>query len=117
MQEFKNLIGGEWVNSSNGVTFESRNPANPDEIVGIFPMATQAETRRAIEAARSALPGWANMPPPDRGAILQRASQIVEARLDEMAAQLTPEEGKTQAEARAGSEPIFSLLRWLAGRG
>ena len=45
MQEFKNFIGGEWVNSSNGATFESRNPANPDEIVGVFPLATQADTR------------------------------------------------------------------------
>jgi acyl-CoA reductase-like NAD-dependent aldehyde dehydrogenase len=101
MQEFKNFIGGEWVNSSDGSTFESRNPANPDEIVGVFPLTTQADTRRAIEAARTALPGWANTPPPDRGAILQRASQIVAARLDDLAALLTREEGKTLAEARA----------------
>lgn len=117
MQEFKNLIGGEWVDSSDGATFESRNPANPAEIVGVFPMATQADTRRAIEAARAALPGWANTPPPDRAAILQRAGQIVATRLDDLAALLTREEGKTLDEARAEMIRTRDVFYYYSGEG
>ena len=64
MNKFKNLIAGEWVDSSSGETFENRNPANYDEVLGTFPLATEADVLRAIEAANEAKRGWADMPAP-----------------------------------------------------
>lgn len=117
MKEFKNLIGTEWVTSSDGATFENRNPADPDDIVGLFPQATLEDTRRAIAAARAVLPEWARLPPPKRGAILAKASQIIESRADEMTAALTREEGKTLAEARGEVLRARDIFHYFSGEG
>jgi len=117
MKVCKNLIGGEWVDASNGATFETRNPAHLDEVLATFPLATQEDTRRAITAARAALPAWADTPPPQRGVILEKASQIIEARLEEIATTLTREEGKTLAEARAEVARARDIFRYFSGEG
>lgn len=117
MQAFKNLIDGEWVDASDGATFTTENPAQKGDVIGSFPSATKEDTRRAVEAARAAAAGWANMPPPARGAILDKASRIVEARMDEYAAILTREEGKTRAEATGEVTRARDILRFYAGEG
>lgn len=117
MKAYKNLIGGEWVDASDGGTFDNRNPANPDEVLGTFPQVTREDTRRAIAAAREALPDWANTPPPTRGAILDKASRIIDARLDDMAAALTREEGKTLAEARGEVMRARDIFRYYSAEG
>jgi aldehyde dehydrogenase (NAD+) len=117
MQTYKNLIGGEWVAAGNGATFNNENPAKKGEVIGEFPSATKEDTRHAIEAARAALPGWANMPPPARGAILDKAARILEARLDDYAAILTREEGKTRAEATGEVTRARDIFRYFAGEG
>lgn len=117
MQTFKNLIGGQWVDSSDGATFLNENPAKQGDIIGAFPSATKADTRAAIDAARAAAPAWANLPPPARGAILDKASRILEARQDELAAILTREEGKTRAEALGEVMRARDIFRFYAGEG
>lgn len=117
MQEYKLLINGDWVESSSGETFKNENPANVDEVLGTFPSATKEDTRAAIEAARAALPDWANMPPPQRGAILEKASRIIEARADEFATVLTREEGKTKNEAMVEVTRARDIFRYYAGEG
>jgi aldehyde dehydrogenase (NAD+) len=117
MQHFKNLIAGEWVEASGGATFENHNPAKADEVIGLFPSSTQEDTQRAIQAARAAFPAWAALPPPARGAILDKASRILEARLDEFAAILTREEGKTRAEATGEVARARDIFRYYAGEG
>ncbi len=117
MQQFKNLINGEWVNAANGDVFEDENPAKKGEVIGAFPLATKEDARQAIDAARAALPGWSTMPPPARGVILEKASRILEARLDEYAAVLTREEGKTRAEATGEVARARDIFRYFAGEG
>lgn len=117
MQAFKNYIAGEWVDSSSGETFLNENPAKKDDVIGTFPAATKEDTRAAIDAARAALPAWANMPPPARGAILDKASRILEARQDEYAAILTREEGKTRTEALGEVMRARDIFRYYAGEG
>src|SRR5690554_2162914 len=117
MQTFKNLIDGEWVDSSSGETFTTENPAKKGDIIGSFPSATKEDTHRAIQAARDAAAEWANMPAPARGAILDKASRIIEARQDEYAAILTREEGKTRAEAAGEVARARDIFRYYAGEG
>jgi aldehyde dehydrogenase (NAD+) len=117
VKAFKNLINGQWVDASNGATFENRNPANTAEVIGTFPSATREDTRSAIAAARAAFPQWAGMPAPNRGAILDKASQIIAGRMDELAAALTREEGKTLAEARGEAIRARDLFRYFGGEG
>ena len=51
MQTFSNYINGEWV---AGPTFENRNPANNDEVVGLFVKGTAADVTAACDAAEAA---------------------------------------------------------------
>ena len=72
---FQNYINGEWV--AGGSTFENRNPANTDEVVGLFSKGSAADVEAAAAAAAAALPGWASMPAPARGNILYKAADIL----------------------------------------
>lgn len=117
MQTFKNLIAGEWVDAANGATFENRNPAKYAEVIGTFPSATADDVKRAIAAAKAAAPAWANMPAPARGAILDKAGQILDARQKELAAILTREEGKTRAEATGEVQRARDIFKYFAGEG
>ncbi|MFN8495241.1 MAG: aldehyde dehydrogenase family protein [Caldilineaceae bacterium] len=117
MQNFKNLINGEWVPSSDGKTFENRNPAKLDDVLGTFPLATAGDVQAAIDAANVALSAWADMPGPARGAILDKASQILDARLGEIAMILTREEGKTLAEAKGEVTRARDIFRYYSGEG
>jgi 2,5-dioxopentanoate dehydrogenase len=117
MQDYKILIGGQWVDASDGATFENHNPARAGEVLGTFPSATKEDTRRAIDAAREALPGWADTPGPARGAILDKASRLLEQRADEIAKVLTQEEGKTRTEANVEVTRARDIFRYYAGEG
>jgi acyl-CoA reductase-like NAD-dependent aldehyde dehydrogenase len=117
MKQGKLLINGQWVEASSGERYEHRNPANLNEVVGTLAKGTAEDTRQAIDAARAALPTWGNMPPPQRGVILDKAAQILTARLDEIAATLTREEGKTLAEAKGEVARARDILRYFAGEG
>ncbi len=84
---FHNFIDGEWIDSPKHI--ENRNPANPDEIVGLFAKSTAADVTRAADAAQAAFAGWANMAPPARGAILFKAADILEKQFDQLGAEMT----------------------------
>lgn len=115
-QQFHNFIGGEWVPTS-GDTFEVRNPADTDEVVGLFPLATEDEVRAAVAAAEEAQPGWGTTPGPVRGEVLYRAAEIIRRRADELAADLTREEGKTLAESKGEVLRSADILDYFAGEG
>ena len=117
MEIGRNLIGGEWVGASDRATFESRNPARPDEVLATFPSATAVDAARAVACAAEAFPAWAATPPPLRGAILFKAAGLVDERFDDIAATLTREEGKTLTEARGEVTRARDILRFFGGEG
>lgn len=102
-----NLIDGIWKTSSDNL-LEDRNPADYNEIIGLFPMATLDDTKSAIQAAGSAFAAWSRTPAPARGAILDKTRQILTSRLVDIATILTREEGKTLAETK-GEVTRFGL--------
>ncbi|MFD1567032.1 aldehyde dehydrogenase family protein, partial [Halolamina litorea] len=51
MTEYANFIGGEWVDAEGGETFETYNPAAPDEAVATYPESGVSETDAAVAAA------------------------------------------------------------------
>ena len=55
---YKNLIGGEWVDSRSGKSFENQNPANTKDVVGIFPRSNRDDVNEAVEAAKQAFERW-----------------------------------------------------------
>jgi aldehyde dehydrogenase (NAD+) len=116
IKSYPNLINGRWK-TTNDTLLEDRNPADYHEIIGLFPRATLDDAKSAIQAARSAFPAWAMTPAPARGAILEKASQILTARLDEIATVLTREEGKTFAESKGEVTRARDIFKYYAGEG
>ncbi len=111
---FRNYINGEWA---GGDTFEDRNPANTDEIVGLFVKGTASDMTSAVDAAAAAFPAWSAMPAPARGNYLYKVAEILEARFDEIAAGMTREEGKTLPEAKGETRRAINIFRYFAGEG
>ncbi len=115
MQTFGNYINGEWVNS--GDTFENRNPANTDEIVGLHVKGSAADLEAAANAAAEAFPKWAALPAPARANYLFKAAEILDSRFDAVAADMTREEGKTFPEAKGEVRRTINILKYFAGEG
>ena len=99
-KKFQNYIDGRWVDAVSGRTFENRNPANWDEVVGTFPLSGKTEVDQAVKAARRAFESWRLIPAPKRGDIMKKAGDILTARKEEIAKQMTHEMGKVLLETR-----------------
>ena len=74
---FKNFINGEWVESRSGKAYENRNPANTDELIGMFVSSTGQDVDAAVDAAKEAYKTWRLMPAPKRAEILFRAAELL----------------------------------------
>ena len=111
---FRNYIDGEWVERP---TFENRNPANTDEIVGLFVKGSAADVHRAADAAQAAFAGWSNMPAPARGALLFKVADILEKKFDQLGAEMCREEGKTLPEAKGEVRRAINIFRYFGSEG
>jgi acyl-CoA reductase-like NAD-dependent aldehyde dehydrogenase len=110
-----NHIAGEWRPAAGGATFEDVNPADERDVIGAFPDSGDDDVGAAIEAVAQAWPAWAAASPEVRAEVLFKAADIMAARADSVAAELTREEGKTLAEARNEARRIGANFRLYAG--
>jgi alpha-ketoglutaric semialdehyde dehydrogenase len=117
MKVIKNLINGQWVEAANGATARTCNPARKAEEVSLYPLSTLQDAEQAIAAAGAAFPKWSQTPAPQRGMILDKAGQIIDARLEDMARALTLEEGKTFAEAKGEVIRARDIFKYFGGEG
>src|SRR6201993_1129128 len=114
---YKNLIGGEWVESRSGQTFENQNPANTKDIVGIFPRSNKDDVNEAVEAATKAFERWRLTPAPRRGEIIYRCAQILQERKEDYARDMTREMGKILKETRGDVQEAIDTAYYMAGEG
>ena len=106
-------IDGSWVPAVSGREYEDRNPWTGATYATV--MAGDAEdTRRAIEAAHQAFPGWARTRPGQRQLVFLRAADILEARRSALTADLAGETGCGQHFAGVQVDFAVSLLRQAA---
>lgn len=118
VETFGNHIGGRWVPARDGRTFESRNPARPDELVGRFAHSADADVDDAMEAAETARRAWAGTPAPERGLVLGRIAEVLEARRVEIARTITREMGKVYAESNGFDiQAAINTARVMMGEG
>src|ERR687888_1666423 len=111
---FANYVGGEWRPSLSGRTYEKRNPARPSEIIGEFPASGEDDVNAAVEAAAAAFPDWARLAPARRSAILLGAADAVDARVEQIAQDMTLEMGKPLRESRLEAARMAQILRFFA---
>ncbi|MCO5220223.1 MAG: aldehyde dehydrogenase family protein [Thermomicrobiales bacterium] len=110
-----NYIGGEWVASESGKTFESRSPSNTNDLIGEFAASTKADVEAAIQAATDAAPKWRDTNVVARSVILLKAAEILASRQNEIGRELAREEGKTLKEGIGETGRAIQILRYYAG--
>jgi len=116
-QAYKNFINGEWVAPRSGKTLENRNPANVEELVGIFPLSSQEDVDLAVAAAKEAYKSWRLVPAPKRAEILFRAAELLVKRKEEFSRDMTREMGKVLAETRGDVQEAIDMTYYMAGEG
>src|SRR3989454_2549238 len=114
---FKNFINGEWVESRSGKAYENRNPANTEELIGMFASSTVEDADAAVDAATEAYKTWRLVPAPKRAEILFRAAELLVQRKEEFAKDMTREMGKVLAEARGDVQEAIDMTYYMAGEG
>jgi aldehyde dehydrogenase (NAD+) len=112
-----NFIDGEWVASASGKTFENRNPARTDDLIGVFQQSTGADVAAAIDAAERAYEPWRLMPAPVRAEILFKAAQLLVQRKETFARDMTREMGKILNETRGDVQEAIDMTFYIAGEG
>src|SRR4051795_13055640 len=112
-----NFIAGEWRPSAAGDTYEKRNPARPDEVVGEFPSSTREDVDLAVQAAEDARAHWAGGPAAKRAAVMNAAAALIEERGEAIAQDMTREMGKPLREARLEAGRAAAILRYSARAG
>jgi len=115
--QFKNYIGGSWLTAQSGKTFENRNPANRNDLIGVFPASGPAEVDAAVGAARRAFAGWRLVPAPKRGEILYRVGELLRKNKEEIARGMTREMGKVLKETRGDVQEGIDTAFYVAGEG
>ena len=93
MKQYRLLIGGEWVDGSDG-TYGIVNPAT-EEIVGEAPEASASDAEAAAQAARDALPAWKRTTPQERANLLSALAVEIKRRSDDLLPLIMAETGAT----------------------
>jgi alpha-ketoglutaric semialdehyde dehydrogenase len=114
--EHKNYIGGRWVESETGRTFDSLDPAT-GEVIGTVPKSSAVDVDRAVQAAAEAFPKWRLVPAPRRGEILFRLGQLLIEKKEDLSRLVTREMGKVIAEGRGDVQEAIDMTFYMAGEG
>jgi len=115
--EMHNFINGEFVKSAATTWIDVHNPAT-QEVVARVPQSTPQELDAATAAAAAAFKSWSSVPVQQRQRVMFKLQQLVVANTDELAANITLENGKTLADARGdvfrGQEVVESACNIAA---
>ena len=116
-REYANYIDGQWVKSRTGKAFENRNPANDDDLIGLFQDSDESDVDAAVEAASRAYEKWRLTPAPKRAEYLYKVGDILKRRKDEMAREMTREMGKVFDETKGDIQEAIDMAFLAAGEG
>src|SRR5665213_1510012 len=106
-------VGGLWVDSSDGMTFEVEDPAT-GEVIAVVADGSVEDGLAAVSAAYEALPGWSATPPRQRGEVLRRMFDLMTERTEELARLIVRENGKALPDARGEVTYAAEFFRWFA---
>jgi acyl-CoA reductase-like NAD-dependent aldehyde dehydrogenase len=116
-EQFKNYVGGKWLEASSGKHFENRNPANRDDLIGLFPASGAEDVAASVGAAKKAYDAWRLVPAPKRGEMLYRVGELLRKHKEELARVETREMGKVLKETRGDVQEGIDCAFLNAGEG
>jgi aminobutyraldehyde dehydrogenase len=112
--EYRNFVGGEWVDAVEGRTMPVLNPATGETIAEV-PSGTEADVDRAVEAAKRALPEWLETTPGERAEALLKLAAALEEHGEELAQLESLNVGKPLSYARDEIPVCVDNVRFFAG--
>lgn len=95
---------------------EDRNPANTDELLGLFQKGSAQDANDAIAAAKKAFPVWSHTPWQERVRLIRKAAEIMDRRIFEMGAVVSLEVGKNRMEGLGDVAETADLFRYACDR-
>src|SRR5262245_1476008 len=110
------MINNEWVDASDGGTFDTYNPAT-GEVIAKVAHATAKDVDVAVRVARKALESgpWSRMDAADRGRLMFKLADRIEKEAPELAALESLNSGKTIGDSRGDVGGVVNTLRYYAG--
>jgi aldehyde dehydrogenase (NAD+) len=113
----RSIVNGAPHPGAAAGTIEDRNPSRLDDIVATVELGDADTFVAAARAARSAQPGWADIPAPIRGRAIAHIGRLVEANAEALARLVTREIGKPYAEALGEVREIVDTCDFFLGEG
>ena len=116
MQQFQLYIDGQWCDPSSNVWFDTAEPFSGN-VWARIPRATKEDADRAVEAAHRAFksPAWAGLTATQRGAMLRKFADLIEANADHLGAIEQRDNGKLLAEVSAQVKNVAQWFHYYAG--
>ena len=112
------FIGGDWVESADGRTFDVETPAKRGTVIAQVPRSGAADVDRAVRAAAAAFPAWRAVAPRDRGRMLLRIADDLEAAVEDLARTVASETGNAlRTQSRPEAKTTADLFRYFGGLG
>src|SRR6476646_6542293 len=106
---YKNYINGEWVVSKSKKTFENRNPANNDDLIGTFQESNADDLNYAVDCAHRAFESWRLTPAPRRADFLYAVGNILKRDKEKIAREMTREMGKVLEETKGDVQEAIDM--------
>ncbi|MFS8629228.1 MAG: NAD-dependent succinate-semialdehyde dehydrogenase [Limnochordales bacterium] len=110
---YRPFVDGSWLEPEGRAIVEVLNPANGEPVSKVL-IATPEDAGRAAEAAARAFQHWRRSAPAERAALLHRAAEILQSRLEDVARLLTQEQGKPLVDSRKELNTTVRLLHFYA---
>lgn len=109
-KEYPNIIGGERILAQE--KFNSINPSNPSQVVGVFQKGTSDSAIKALDAAWTAFASWRKEPAEKRAGLLFKGARIMRRCRFELNAAMILEVGKSFPEADADTAEAIDFLEF-----
>ncbi len=117
LQKHQMLIDGKMVDAASGATINIESPSTR-EIFATVPRGNAEDVNRAVAAASKALPEWSKIAPRERGKILLKIAEAIEADIENLAKIIARETGNAiRTQARPESTLVADVFRYFGGLG
>jgi len=106
-----NYVNGSWVESQTSDFAPVMNPSIGKQIAAV-PLSSAGDVDTAVRSARAAFPSWSAIPIKERVQVFFRYKRLMEEHLQELAALVHEENGKTMSEAVAEIEKAIEVTEF-----
>ena len=109
------FIAGDWTDSASGELITIENPANRTAFATV-PKGNAEDVNRAVDAAAAAFPKWRAIAPRERGKLLLKIADSIEAQLEDLARTIATETGNAlRTQARPEATLTADAFRYFGG--